>query len=566
MIKFAVSALLLVFVSCKSYPGEQKSFRAPALDLLTGGVSEFNVDGRTYGRDLPPLLTGKTNIPPLYGNGDQLLGDGFLNLEGSSSGNSFQSVAGINSEASPAIPSDFQFRDRHSGIKSSGIPFQGDHIPGIYPETKGLPGFDGFSRQDTDISFGPIISNDRQFRNKQNGIKSNGISFQSDHISGIHPETKGFPEFDGFTGQEFGPIISKDRHLRNRNNGIKSSGISFHSDHRSGIYPETKGLPGFDGFARQDTDISFGPAISSDRPFRNQHSGIEPNRPPYIAGGNLGSGPFTGSVSDITYPESRLLDTGRSRESRPWTPKKHINKGEAQKIAFPPQSFPTEPINNIPFSVNSRSIGRGEWRRDSVGPVALPYPSIGTHSSGIKYSGIKAQADIDFGSSGIAQGRPFGSGILNSRRPAFFGGSRQRESIRTPYPVDHRETKFDTSLINTPKQSKNDFNSFGFPQSQIIHGDDLVSFGRTSTRNVPARIHRSFEGIRQISSGGKFPSVYQPGRTSIAQFQRINSRRPGNVWEQSIGDSAFESNILKRNPRVGKIPTGGKHYRIPKVL
>jgi hypothetical protein len=587
MIKFAVFALLFVIVSCKTYPNGQKSFRTPALDLLTGGVSEFNVDGRTYGRDLPPLLTGKGSISPLYGNGDQLLGDGLSNLGGSRSGASFQSVAGIN----PLIPRDHRFTNRHIGIKSNGIPFESGHISGIYPDSKGISGFDGFTRQRQDVNFGSAISSGRQFGKKQSGIRSSGISFQSDHVSDVHPEATGIQRFNGFPRQNtdigFSSIASSNRQFGNKQSGIKHGGIPFHSDHRTGISPETNGISGFDRFSRQDTDISFGSAISSDRQFMNQQGGIKFNRPSYVpdwslgpgpfAGGSLGSGPFTDgtlgsgpftdgrlgsgpfsdSVRDLIYPESRLLNTGRSRKSRFSHPKTLTHEGETQKIPFLPLPSSSEPINNIPFSVNSRSIGREEFRRGDT----LPLPLAGTHSSDIGYSGIKAQAGIKFGSSGLVQDRSFGSDILNSRRQAFSGDSHLKESIGSPYSLDHKET----SLMGIPKQSNNDFNSFGLPQNQIIHGDDLVSFGRTSI-NFPAREDRSFESIRHTSGGGKLPSIYPSGKDSIGKFNAggINSRQFGGVWEQSIGDSAFERNIL-RNPREGNIPSGGKHYGIPKV-
>lgn len=60
----AATTLLLGLVSCQPYPQyKQKPTLTPGrftpgFGLLTGGVSEFIVDGRTYGRDLPPLLTG----------------------------------------------------------------------------------------------------------------------------------------------------------------------------------------------------------------------------------------------------------------------------------------------------------------------------------------------------------------------------------------------------------------------------------------------------------------------------------------------------------------------------
>ena len=60
----AATTLLLGLVSCQPYPQyKQRPTLTPGrftrgLGLLTGGVSEFIVDGRTYGRDLPPLLTG----------------------------------------------------------------------------------------------------------------------------------------------------------------------------------------------------------------------------------------------------------------------------------------------------------------------------------------------------------------------------------------------------------------------------------------------------------------------------------------------------------------------------
>lgn len=61
--KETVFAVLLALVSCQRYPDHgERAYPSPGLQLLTGGVSEFIVDGRVYGRDLPPLLTGQASF------------------------------------------------------------------------------------------------------------------------------------------------------------------------------------------------------------------------------------------------------------------------------------------------------------------------------------------------------------------------------------------------------------------------------------------------------------------------------------------------------------------------
>lgn len=61
--KETVFVVLLALVSCQKYPDHgERAYPSPGLQLLTGGVSEFIVDGRVYGRDLPPLLTGEASF------------------------------------------------------------------------------------------------------------------------------------------------------------------------------------------------------------------------------------------------------------------------------------------------------------------------------------------------------------------------------------------------------------------------------------------------------------------------------------------------------------------------
>lgn len=61
--KETVFVVLLALVSGQKYPDHgERAYSSPGLQLLTGGVSEFIVDGRVYGRDLPPLLTGEASF------------------------------------------------------------------------------------------------------------------------------------------------------------------------------------------------------------------------------------------------------------------------------------------------------------------------------------------------------------------------------------------------------------------------------------------------------------------------------------------------------------------------
>lgn len=63
MMNNIVFAVLLALVSCNKYPDYgERAYPSSGLQLLTGGVSEFIVDGRIYGRDLPPLLTGEASF------------------------------------------------------------------------------------------------------------------------------------------------------------------------------------------------------------------------------------------------------------------------------------------------------------------------------------------------------------------------------------------------------------------------------------------------------------------------------------------------------------------------
>ncbi|XP_061174144.1 uncharacterized protein LOC133183211 [Saccostrea echinata] len=274
---------------------------------------------------------------------------------------------------------------------------------------------------------------------------------------------------------------------------------------------------------------------------------------------NVGQG---GEISFQSPRRSDIYPGGRGKNSQ---------GRKFKNIPWAPRPIPSKPFNPILSNGNFRSSRGGEWNTLNIGGRAtFPYTSgslIPRHSSyggsdfsGAEYPEIKDDEDFKFRHRNT-QRRGFGTETLNTRKEEFSDFPYERDSFGTSYPVDDSQTKFSTRrifgrnpVINLPKPVDGIFDNFGIDRSEIIHGDDLVSFGRTRGTNVLSGIDRSFQTFR---TG---PRAYQSDGSSFSRFDAtgVNNIQP-EFSRQNLGGGIFENNGISELPRVGRIPTVKKY-------
>ncbi|XP_062580031.1 uncharacterized protein LOC134242040 [Saccostrea cucullata] len=240
-----------------------------------------------------------------------------------------------------------------------------------------------------------------------------------------------------------------------------------------------------------------------------------------------------------------------------------------KNIPWAPRPIPSEPFSPSFSNGNFRSVGDGKWNTLNIGEQPkFPYTSSsfiprrfsneGTDFSGIEYPEIRDDQDFKIRRRN-SQIRGFGSDIFSKGIKQFPEFPSQGNSFEIKYAADDNQAKFGPRQIfgrnaNLPTPVNGIFDNFGIRQSEIIHGDDLVSFGRTRGTNIPVGMDRSFQSIRKI------PRAYQSAGSSFSQFGTtgVNDIQP-ELPRYGFGGTPFEQSESSGLPIVGRVPIAKKY-------